>query len=162
MVRQTFGQFQRLALGFTTPQDVNFHLNYTKSRFLRELDFAKFHHYGLIGLHDTITELKKDGGNVFQGSSFIRVYKKFKIFSPFKIETKIVSWDESSIFLDQTIKTLSGNVCFNVLSKQRFTKVNVVDLMEKFTSNRTPEQPEELKLWLQSMQISSSKLRGVS
>jgi hypothetical protein len=148
-----------LNLGFTAPKDVNFHLDHTKSRFLRELDFAKFHHYGLIGLLDSITEVKKEGGNVFQGASFIRVYKKLKIFSPFKIETKVVSWDESSIFLEQTIKTLNGNVRFNVLSKQKFTKVNVVDLIEKITSRRTPEQPEELKLWLKSMQLSSLNLQ---
>jgi hypothetical protein len=144
--------------GFSTPLDVNFKLCHLQSRLLREFDFAKFYHYGLTGLYDQIKQVKKEGGNAFQGASLIKFYKNFKIFTIYKIENQIVSWDETSIYLQQTLKAFDGSICFSVLSKQRFTKVNVVDLMENLT-NEKPQQTKELKFWMKSMKLSSLKLR---
>lgn len=133
------------------------------SRYLRELDFAKFYHYSLIGIYDQIVEVKQKGGSAFQNASFILYHQNLSIFKVYKIETKIVWWDENSIYLEQKFLTLEGKVCLTVLSKQRFTKVNVVNLIKKFESGEIPpNKPKELDNWIKTMEISSKKLRKLS
>jgi Thioesterase-like superfamily len=147
--------------GFCTTHDVNIAGRQTNARYLRELDFAKFFHYNLTGLYDLIADIKVQGGNAFQGASLIVHHKNIKIFKSYKIETKIVWWDENAIYLQQKFVTFDKKFSYlTVLSKQRITKVNVLNLMNEFkTGEKRPQQPEELQTWLKAMELSSQKLR---
>lgn len=74
---------------------------------------------------------------------------------------QLVWWDEKAIYIEQQFITLGNNfVCAIAMSKQALTKVNVMDVMKKFTGGESrPECPKELQLWLESSQVCSDKLR---
>lgn len=56
------------------------------ARYLRELDFARFHYYGLTGLYE---EVKKNRGGAVQGATSVRYRRTIPIFSAYRIETKV-------------------------------------------------------------------------
>lgn len=55
-------------------------------RYIRELDFARFHYYALTGLYEAI---KKSKGGAVQGASSVRYRRTIPIFSSYRIETKV-------------------------------------------------------------------------
>lgn len=101
-------------------------------------------------------------GNALQGASAIRHRRTIPIFSIYKIDTKLVYWDDKSIYLEQQFVTLrDGFVRAVVLSKQNIVGVNVNDIMAKLVGSdvKKPEIPEELEHWLKAIEVSSAKLR---
>lgn len=127
------------------------------ARYVRELDFARFHYYGLTGLYGGV---KRHGGGAVQGASSVRYRRTIPIFNPYKITTELVWWDEKAIYIEQKFITFDGFVRAVALSKQCITKVNVMELMKEFEGGeKRPQQPEELKTWLEALEISSKKLR---
>lgn len=166
--------------GLCTSNDVDIFIRHmNNARYLRELDFARFHYYGRTGLY---AEVKKSGGGAVQGASSIRYRRTIPIFTPYKIVTKVsglfplavdnnytnpdpifqlIWWDDKAIYIEQQFISLGDNFCRAIaMSKQCLTKVNVMDLMGKFTGGETrPECPKELKLWLDSIEVCSDKLR---
>lgn len=160
--KETSNRFFKYFLGICTISDVNISAHQITSRYLRELDFAKFYHYKLTDIFGRITEIKKHGGQAFQGASLILHHQNIKLFHIYKIESKIEWWDENSIYLEQKFLNFDDNLCLTVLSKQRITGVNVVNLMREFEGgDKQPKQPEKLILWIKSMELSSQKLRKV-
>lgn len=80
--------------GLCTTQDVDIFIRHmNNARYLRELDFARFHYYGLTGLYEAV---RKHKGGAVQGASSVRYRKTIPIFSTYKIETK-VCWNNSWI-----------------------------------------------------------------
>lgn len=132
------------------------HMN--NARYLRELDFARFHFYGLTGLYEEVCKVK---GGAVQGASSVRYRRTIPIFHPYKIQTRLVWWDDKAIYLEQQFVTLAdGFVRAVALSKQCITNCNVYDIIKKFPEGKTrPDMPEELKLWLDAIEVSSQKLR---
>lgn len=142
------------APGLCTTQDVDIFIRHmNNARYIRELDFARFHFYGLTGLYEGV---RKNKGGAVQGASSVRYRKTIPIFSLYKIETKLVWWDEKAIYLEQKFITLSdGFVRAIALSKQCITNCNVVELIKEFPGGeKVPEAPQELKLWLVSSTLS--------
>lgn len=136
-----------LSIGLCTSQDVDIFIRHmNNARYLRELDFARFHFYGLTGLYEGV---RKNKGGAVQGASSVRYRKTIPIFSLYKIETKLVWWDEKAIYLEQKFITLSdGFVRAIAMSKQCITNCNVVELIKEFAGGETiPTPPEELQLW---------------
>jgi acyl-CoA thioesterase FadM len=127
------------------------------ARYVRELDFARFHFYGLTGIYSAI---KSMGGGAVQGASSVRYRRTIPIFNFYKITTELIWWDEKAIYLQQKFITFDGFVRAIAMSKQNVTKVNVMDLMKKFEGGqKRPEQPEELRMWLEALEVASKKLR---
>ena len=60
------------------------HMN--NARYLRELDFARFHYYDRSGL---FSELSTRGGGMVQGACSTRYRKPLSIFTPYKITTQV-------------------------------------------------------------------------
>lgn len=56
------------------------------ARYLRELDFARFHYYALTGLYEAI---KKSKGGAVQGASSVRYRRTIPIFNSYRVETKV-------------------------------------------------------------------------
>uniref|UniRef100_A0A1A9WAY2 Protein THEM6 n=1 Tax=Glossina brevipalpis TaxID=37001 RepID=A0A1A9WAY2_9MUSC len=143
-----------------TTQDVDVFIRHmNNARYLRELDFARFHFYALTDLYKRV---RKFGGGAVQGASNVRYRRTIPIFNAFKIQTKLIWWDEKAIYLEQKFITLSdGFVRAVALSKQNITNCNVIDVMKTFTelNEKRPELPEELRLWLDANEVSSRKLR---
>ncbi|CAG9811319.1 unnamed protein product [Chironomus riparius] len=144
--------------GLCTTQDVDIFIRHmNNARYVRELDFARFHYYGLTGIYSAI---KSMGGGAVQGASSVRYRRTIPIFNFYKITTELIWWDEKAIYLQQKFITFDGFVRAIAMSKQNITKVNVMDLMKKFEGGqKRPEQPEELRMWLEALEVASKKLR---
>lgn len=55
---------------------------------------------------------------------------------------------------------MDGFVRAAAMSKQCITNVNVYDVMKEFSGGEQPPPiPDELKLWLDAIEVSSQKLR---
>lgn len=73
--------------GLCTTQDVDIFLRHmNNARYLRELDFARFHYYFLTGIYE---EVKRNGGGAVQGASSVRYRRTIPIFSAYRIDTKV-------------------------------------------------------------------------
>lgn len=73
--------------GLCTSNDVDIFIRHmNNARYLRELDFARFHYYARTGLY---TEVKKRRGGAVQGASSIRYRRTIPIFTPYRIVTKV-------------------------------------------------------------------------
>lgn len=134
-------------LGLCTTQDVDIFIRHmNNARYVRELDFARFHYYGLTGLYEGV---RKNKGGAVQGASSVRYRRTIPIFSLYKIETKLIFWDEKAIYLEQRFVTLSdGFVRAIALSKQCITNCNVVELLKGYEGGeKIPDPPQELQLW---------------
>ncbi|XP_070162918.1 protein THEM6 [Polyergus mexicanus] len=147
--------------GICTTQDVDLvfkHMN--NARYLRELDFARFHFYDRLGIYAEVT--KRRGGAV-QGASTIRYRRAVPMFMPYKITTKLIYWEDKHFYVEQQFISLTDNFVRAVaLSRQTVTglKISAMDLIAEIEPNtRRPEPTKELQLWLESMQESSKKLR---
>ncbi|KAK7868908.1 hypothetical protein R5R35_014218 [Gryllus longicercus] len=143
--------------GLCTTQDVDIfwrHMN--NARYVRELDFARFDYYDRSGLYQEIVKLK---GNAMQGASNVRYRRTIPIFSFYRVDTKLVWWDDKSIYLEQQFVTpRDGFVRTIAMSKQNIVGVDVPSLMRRVVGER-PEQPPELMHWLRSVELSSARLR---
>lgn len=151
----------------TTDVDILlFHMN--NARYLRELDFARTDFYNRTNLWQTIRE---HGGQVFQGATMIRYRRFIKLFSLYQISTKIVYWDQSAIYMEHRFVTKSDNfVRAIVYGKQAVVKCNLEEVMielmkdpadeKALEARQKPECPAEIRLWIESISASSSKLRS--
>lgn len=74
-------------IGLCTSNDVDIFIRHmNNARYLRELDFARFHYYARTGIYK---EVKKSGGGAVQGASSIRYRRTIPIFTPYKITTEV-------------------------------------------------------------------------
>ncbi|KAH8387006.1 hypothetical protein KR093_004031 [Drosophila rubida] len=145
--------------GLCTSQDVDIFLRHmNNARYIRELDFARFHFYTL---NDLYARVRQRGGGAVQGASSVRYRRTIPIFHPYKIQTKIIWWDEKAIYLEQQFITLAdGFVRAIAMSKQCMTNCNVNEVFATYPeAAQKPPMSEELKLWLESNEITSQKLR---
>lgn len=75
--------------GLCTSNDVDVFIRHmNNARYLRELDFARFHFYARTGI---FFHLKKIGGGAVQGASNIRYRRTIPIFTTYKVTTKVKS-----------------------------------------------------------------------
>lgn len=73
----------------------------------------------------------------------------------------MIWWDDKAIYLEQQFITLSdGFVRAVAVLKQCITNCNVIDVMKTYPeAKQRPQMPEDLKLWLDAIELSSQKLR---
>ncbi|XP_015593240.1 protein THEM6 [Cephus cinctus] len=147
--------------GLCTAQDVDIFLKHmNNARYLRELDFARFHYYDRSGIYGAIA---KRGGGAVQGASSARYRRAIPIFTAYKVTTQLIYWDDRNFYLEHQFISLSDNfVRAVVLSKQSVTglKVTVPEIIADVEPEaKRPELSKELSLWLESMEESSKKLK---
>ncbi|EFN73471.1 Uncharacterized protein C8orf55-like protein [Camponotus floridanus] len=147
--------------GICSTQDVDLVLKHmNNARYLRELDFARFHFYDRSGIYAAIQ--KRKGGAV-QGACTIRYRRAIPIFTLYKITTKLIYWEDKHFYVEQQFINLTNNFIHAVvLSRQTVTglKVPIDDLIAEIEpETRKPEPTKELQLWLESMEESSKNLR---
>ncbi|XP_055587775.1 protein THEM6-like [Uranotaenia lowii] len=149
-----------VSYGICTTQDIDLFLNHmNNARFLRELDFARYHWYGRTRFWDA---LKVGGATMVQGAATIRYRKMMPIWRPFRVETRLIWWDERSLFLEQRFVSLGdGFVRAVAICRQPIVGANLGDVMADFEQNKhKPEPPPvEIRHWLDAIEESSLKLR---
>lgn len=74
---------------------------------------------------------------------------------------QLVYWEEKTIFIEQKFITINdGFVRAVVLSRQNLLNIDSDTLFRGIPgADKKPECPEEIKHWLQAIEISSAKLR---
>ena len=112
------------------------------------------------------------------GASTIRYRRSIGLFDRFTVATRVLAWDEKSLYIEQKFLRFSDNfVCAIVLVKQSLVSGTIEDLfkaalstdsgesgqnIDAFSQNPealvSPPFPEELSLWIESNAISSQKL----
>lgn len=84
--------------GMVLPHDLDYMGHMNNSRYLRECDFARFHHYMRNGL---FMASRKLGAKMVVGASTIRYRRSLAFREAFEIRTKVVGWDEKAFYLEQ-------------------------------------------------------------
>lgn len=153
----------------TTDIDVLlFHMN--NARYLREVDFARTDFLIRTGLWQ---RLREKGGILFQGATSIRYRRFIRVFSMYYITTQIVYWDQSSFYTEHRFISKHDNfVRAIVYGRTKIVKCDVDELMADLMKNPLtkatndirpkPECPPEIRLWVESAMVSSTKLRALS
>ena len=149
-----------------------YHMN--NARYLRELDFARADFYERTSLY---REICSQGSGVVQGAATIRYRRFVKPLSIYKITSKIIYWDEKSVFMEHRFITPNdGFVRAIAICRQRLLDCSaeavIGSLMERGVKQNDgleagvtqiphvrPEIPPEVARWLESNEISSSLLR---
>ncbi|PBC34290.1 protein THEM6 [Apis cerana] len=147
--------------GICTTQDVDlFFKHMNNARYLRELDFARFHYYDRSGIYSAIV---KKGGSAVQGASLTRYRRAIPIFTLYKVTTKLIYWDDKNFYLEHEFISLTdGFVRAVIFSKQTATglKVPVPEIIAEIEPNaQRPEMTKDLELWLNSMEESSQRYK---
>lgn len=143
----------------TNDLDIMFkHMN--NARYVRDLDFARFHYYDRTGLYD---EIMKNKAHALQTASCIRYRRTIPFLQPYKITTKVVYWEEKTLYIEQQFITLSdGFIRAVVLSKQTTIGLDVPAVMAKLSKKSIsyrPTPPAEFNDWVESMNKSSNRLK---
>ncbi|MEQ2285607.1 Thioesterase superfamily member 6 [Ameca splendens] len=84
--------------GMVLPHDLDYLGHMNNSRYLRECDFARFHHYMRNGL---FMASRKLGAKMVVGASTIRYRRSLAFREAFQIRTKVLGWDEKAFYLEQ-------------------------------------------------------------
>ncbi|KAF5302226.1 hypothetical protein FQA39_LY10265 [Lamprigera yunnana] len=147
--------------GVCTTSDLDIVLKHmNNARYVRELDFARFHFYDRTGIYSAITAAK---GTAFQTACIIKYRRTIPIFTFYKIVTKMVYWDNKCIYLEQQFVSLKDNfVKAIVYSKQVAVGPNVEEIIAKLLDEdvtHKPEMSEEIKHFIACMDASSATLR---
>ncbi|XP_053687338.1 protein THEM6 [Sabethes cyaneus] len=102
-----------------------YHMN--NARYLREIDFARVDFYERTLLYRTI---RSKGGSVVQGATTIRYRRFIRPFTRFTISSRVVYWDDQSIFMEHRFIGLSdGFIHCIALCRQRVIECSVEDVM---------------------------------
>ncbi|XP_047020356.1 protein THEM6-like [Helicoverpa zea] len=148
--------------GICTFQDCDISFKHIRiARLLRDLDFARYHFYERTGIYRRSREL---GIKSLQGCTLTITDDPVPLFGLYKIDTKLVYWDDRSLFLEHEVITLrDGKIRSKLLSRQHAIGKNG-ESTEALLANLPGSQvqpicPEYIKHWLQSMQITSKKLK---
>ena len=143
-------------------------------KYFREMDFGRFDFYFRTCCSAYIEGIQ--GMYVVQHGASIRYRKSINMLVPFKLVTRLVFWDEKSLYFEQKFVSLhdgfiraialckntvvGGSVKVRVLTiKLQNVIVFIKDMMACLGHHAPPPCPEEVVLWLRSQEVSSTRLR---
>ncbi|KAK7096758.1 hypothetical protein V1264_003824 [Littorina saxatilis] len=136
--------------------DCNRHMN--NSRYLRECDFARFQFFLESHLFDVV---KKLGGSIVNRGNNIRYRRSILPLDVYKIQTKLLFWDQKNFYIEQQMIRRSDDfvcavsyVSLAVISKDKsISPQQVIDSM--YGKIEDPEAPPEIAAWIKSTEHSS-------
>ncbi|XP_049297840.1 protein THEM6 [Anopheles funestus] len=119
-----------------------YHMN--NARYLREIDFARVDFYERTALYRTI---RSKGGSVVQGATTIRYRRFIRPFTRFTISSRIVYWDNQSIFMEHRfLGGTDGFIHCIALCRQRVMQCSVEDVMATLLKSGIAVQSTPKKL----------------
>lgn len=152
------------SLCLTTDLDVYLsHMN--NARYLREIDLARIEFVLRTGMWH---ELRRHDALIFTIASNVRYRKFVRTFSRYEIRTRIVYWDDVSLFFEHRfVSKADGFVRAIVYNRQRVVNYSADELMRTLVGTKTadgalqrPDCPIEIHHWIQSNLMSSANLRA--
>lgn len=122
------------------------HMN--NSRYFRELDLARIDFYLRTGLYDTI---RKNHGHLVLGAANIRFRRFIRVFARFRITTKVIYWDDDSLYLEHRFIGANNVIHAILLCQQKMIKCSGENVMNELLKKGTtmlpkPEMPIEVNL----------------
>lgn len=152
------------------------HMN--NARYLREIDLARIEFLLRTGIW---RELRRRGGLIFTIANSVRYRRFVRTFSRYEIRTRIVYWDDVSIFFEfRFVSKADGFVRAIVYNRQQVVDCSADELMRTVVGGgggdggdateaaktasegayQRPECPIEIHHWIQSNLMSSASLKA--
>ncbi|XP_066479275.1 protein THEM6-like [Tiliqua scincoides] len=141
------------------PADLDFMGHMNNARYLREADIARCHFFFRYGI---LEELSSLGGYLVMTASCSRFRHELNVFEGFDIQTRLLGWDDRTIYLEQHFVRPSDDfVVAVVLARFNVIGPTPAALMKRLAGMKveSPEMPEEVHHWMKYNQISSQKMR---
>ncbi|XP_047347989.1 protein THEM6-like [Vespa velutina] len=143
-----------------TTQDLDMMSHMNNARYLRELDFCRYHYFIQTKMFSL---LKKMGVTAILGGLCIRYRRPIKFFMIYKITTKLIYWDEKSFYFEHRFINLQDNFIHTIILSKQTTigmKMSLNEFIKKLEPEISlPEINSDLRLWLESTKHSSQKFR---
>ena len=142
---------------WTSDVDYFFHMN--NAKYLRELDFARFDFYFRTGLADFFESAPRI--NVVQHAAAIRYRRSIDFLSRFEVVTKLVYFDERSLYFEQRfVTTRDGFIRAVALCKNTAVEqCNLIHMMKDRFGLDQPVCPEEVGKFIETNEKSSLALK---
>jgi acyl-CoA thioesterase FadM len=139
--------------------DIDYFLHMNNGKYFREMDFGRFDWYFRTGLSDYLEA--KPGVHFVQHGASIRYRRSIDFLVPFKLVTKLIYWDDRSLYFEQRFISIhDGFIRAVALCKNTCVGAKIQDMADVIHLPSTPPSlPEELKLWIQCQEVSSTRLR---
>lgn len=139
--------------------DIDYFLHMNNGKYFREMDFGRFDWYFRTGLSDYLEA--RPGVHFVQHGASIRYRRSIDFLVPFKLVTKLVYWDERSLYFEQRFVSLhDGFIRAVALCKNTVVGAKISEMADQIKLPSTPPSPpEELRLWIQCQEVSSTRLR---
>ena len=145
-----------VSICWTTDLDIFLHMN--NGKYFKEMDFGRFDFYFRSGLTEHIQA--RPSWYVVQHAASIKYRRPLNFLVPFKLVTRLRYWDERSLYFEQKFVSLhDGFVRAIATSKNTVVGANVKTMMTDLGYPEVPECPPDIKLWLESQEVTSSSLR---
>ncbi|XP_034824476.2 protein THEM6-like [Maniola hyperantus] len=107
------------------------------ARLIREIDFARYHFYDRTGIYHRSRQI---GIRSLQGATFTISMEPVPLFVPYKINTKLIYWDDKSIFFEHEVVTLHDNKVRCLLVSRQYgignCKETMADLLKGFCTTQ--------------------------
>ena len=144
--------------GIVLPSDIDFMMHMNNSKYLREMDFGRIGLSMERGIHSAVRKL---GALCVLGAASIRYRRSLHVFQRFSLTTRVVCWDETSIYMEQRVVARDGFVSAINLAKLPVRGATPQDLIREVTGETvaSPAMPPEVTSWMESMKQSSEALR---
>lgn len=144
-------------LCWTTDLDYFAHMN--NGKYFREMDFGRFDFYFRTGCSAYIEA--QPGMHVVQHGATIRYRRSIDAFVPFKLVTKLIFWDERSLYFEQSFISLhDGFVRAVALCKNTVVGGSAASMLGSLGAAGPGPVPREVELWQAGQEVSSARLRG--
>lgn len=150
-------------IGICLTRDVDTMLNHmNNARYFRELDLARIDFYLRTGLYDVV---RKNHGQIVLGAANVRYRKFIRVFARFKITTKVLYWNEDSIFLEHKFIGANGIIHAIMLCQQKMVNCSGEIVMDEMLRKGTtmlekPDMPMEVSKFLELQDISRKTLNS--
>jgi len=163
---KTFGLFRKklkvdeetsiTSICWSTDLDFFGHMN--NSKYLRELDFARCDYYQRTGLASHLAKIP--GSYVVLHASTIRYRKSINFLMPFKVTTKLLYFDDRSLYYEhQFVSILDNFVRAVAIAKNTTRKVNLPKELEKLGVSEPMPCPPEVQKFIECHEISSNNMK---
>jgi len=129
------------------------------SRYLREYDFSRF---DLATRNGLITEIVRHGGGLPVAAHTIRYRLPVMLFSPYKVATRIVWWDEKFLYMEQKTITLRDGIVRTIGYSKITTSFKIDWFVKKYfpDASRPLSPPSDMEKWLEYLSLSSEMMKS--
>ena len=127
-------------------------------KYFRELDFGRFDYYFRTGLSEYFRSRKEI--YVVQHGAMIRYRRSINFLMPFLVKTRLVYFDQRSLYFEQSFISKPDNFIRAVaLCRNTVVNCNVPSMMKTLYGLDPLECPPDLVKFIEANEISSNKLK---